>query len=89
VRTAQLVGDARGTSWAPFLLERTLVTHSRAVGAWYDRRAGGGAPGAGSQGGNWVAQGVVLGPGPEITKRQVVAVDLTGADGPVVHVRLE
>ena len=34
--TARLVVDARNTSWVPFVLERTLATHSRAAGAWYD-----------------------------------------------------
>ena len=104
VRTARLVVDARNTSWVPFVLERTLATHSRAAGAWYDSLLT--SPSIAQQyrnavvreaglrvlirkGGNWVAQGVVLDPGPEITKRQVVAVDLTGVDGPVVHVRLE
>lgn len=104
VRTAQLVVDARNTSWVPFVLERTLATHSRAAGAWYDSLLA--SPSAAQQyrtavvreaglrvlvrkGGNWVAQGVVLDPGPEITRRQVVAMDLTGVDGPAVHVRLE
>jgi hypothetical protein len=41
------------------------------------------------RGDGWVAKGVVLDPEPEITKRQVVAVDLTGVDGPVAQVRLE
>jgi hypothetical protein len=104
VRTAWLVVDARNTSWVPFVLERTLATHSRAVGAWYDSLLA--SPSAARQyraavareaglrvlirkGGSWAAQGVVLDPGPEITRRQVVAVDLTGVDGPVVRVRLE
>ena len=104
VRTAELVVDVRNTSWVPFVLERTLATHSRAAGAWYDSLRA--SPSAAQQyrtavareaglrvlirkGGSWVAEGVVLDPGPEITKRQVVAVDLTGVDGPVVHVRLE
>lgn len=104
VRTAQLVVDARNTSWVPFVLERTLATRSRAAGAWYDSLLT--SPSAAQQyrtavvreaglrvlirkGGSWAAQGVVLDPGPEITKRQVVPMDLTGVDGPAVHVRLE
>jgi hypothetical protein len=104
VRIARLVVDARNTSWVPFVLERTLATHSRAAGAWYDSLLA--SPSAAQQyrtatareaglrvlirkGGSWVAEGVVLDPGPEITKRQVLAVDLTGVDGPVAHVRLE
>ena len=104
VRTARLVVDARNTSWVPFVLERTLAAHSGAVDAWYDslltspsaaqqyrntvaREAG--LRVLIRKGADWVAQGVVLDPGPEITKRQVVAVDLTGVDGPVAQVRLE
>jgi len=103
-RAAQLVVDARNTSWVPFVLERTLATYSRAVRAWYDSLLV--SPSAARQyrdavvreaglrvlirkGGAWVPAGVVLDPGPEIAKRQVVSVDLTDAEGTVVNVRLE
>ncbi|HTO72349.1 MAG TPA: hypothetical protein VMJ30_00955 [Gemmatimonadales bacterium] len=104
VQTAQLVVDARNTSWVPFMLERTLSHHSRAARAWYDslrtnskaaeeyraaiiREAG--LRVSIQKGGAWVPQGVVVDPGPEITRRQVVAVDLTGVEGSEVRVRLE
>jgi hypothetical protein len=103
-RMAQLAVDARNTSWVPFMLERTLAAHGRATRAWYDsllasptaareyrdavvREAG--LRVLVRRGAAWVPQGVVLDPGPEVTKRQVVAVDLTGIEGPVVQVRLE
>jgi hypothetical protein len=103
-QSALLVVDARNTSWVPFMLERTLSIHSRAAQAWYDslltsptaaqeyraaivREAG--LRVLIRKGGSWVPQGVVLDPGPEITRQQVVAIDLTGVEGPVVNVRLE
>jgi hypothetical protein len=103
-QAAQLVVDARNTSWVPFMLERTLSIHSRAARAWYDtlltsptaareyrdaivREAG--LRVSIQKGGAWVPQGVVVDPGPEITRRQVVAIDLTGVEGSVVKVRLE
>jgi hypothetical protein len=103
-RAARLVVDARNTSWVPFILEQALAIHGRAAQAWYDslltnpvaaqqyreavvREAG--LRVSIWKGGARAAQGVVLDPGPEITKRQVVPLDLTGVDSPEVKVRLE
>ncbi len=102
--TAHLVVDARNPSWVPFLLERALAAHAGALDAWYDSlRLSPRAAEAYRQAvvreaglrvllwrdGRWQAQGVVLDPGPELTRRQVVPLDLAGlATGPV-RVRLE
>ncbi|MGE5759541.1 MAG: hypothetical protein ACM37V_04175 [Gemmatimonadota bacterium] len=104
ITTAQLVVDARNTSWAPFMLGWIVSMHGRATGAWYDslaaypdvaRRYNDFVAREGTlrvslrKGDGWVAQGVVTDPGPEVTRRQVVPLDLSGVDGPMVRVRIE
>lgn len=102
--TAQLVVDARNTSWAPFMLGWIVSMHGRATSAWYDSLAA--YPEVAQryrdflareatlrvllrQGDGWVSQGVVTDPGPEVTRRQVVPLDLAGVNGPMVRVRVE
>jgi hypothetical protein len=103
-RSARLVVDARNTSWAPLLVEQIVTMHGRATGAWYDSLAAypeaayrygqllarvGALRVLVGEGDGWVEQGQVTDPGPEVTKRQVVLLDLSAVRDTVVRVRLE
>jgi hypothetical protein len=78
--------------------------HGRATSAWYDSLAADPAAARRyreflsregalrvllREGDRWVLQGIVTDPGPEVTRRQVVPLDLASQDGPTVRVRLE
>lgn len=103
-RSARLVVDARNTSWVPLMLGRIVAMHGRATRAWYDSLGAypdaarqytqllareGALRVLIGEGERWVQQGMVSAPGPEVTKRQVVPLDLSGVRESVVRVRLE
>lgn len=101
---ARLVLDANNTPWSSVLMARFVAAHGGATRAWYDsldadpalarelgariaRQAFLGV--AVRVGGRWVPQGLAWEAGPEISKRQVVPLDLAGVEGDTVRVRLE
>jgi hypothetical protein len=101
---ADLVLDARNTVWAAYLVGELVRAHGREVEAWYAsldadtsyasslrRRLASEAflsvSVLGDQG--WQEQGLVWEAGPEIAKRQVVTLDLTGVRDTLLRVRLE
>jgi hypothetical protein len=101
---ARLVLDANNTPWAAALMGRFVAAHGAATQAWYDSLdaspAMARALGAGiarqaflgvsvRTGERWKPQGLAWEAGPEVSKRQVVLLDLTGVVGDTVIVRLE
>jgi hypothetical protein len=101
---ARLVLDANNTPWAAALMGRFVAAHGTATQAWYDSLdaspAMARALGAGiarqaflgvsvREGERWKPQGLAWEAGPEVSKRQVVLLDLTGVMGDTVIVRLE
>jgi hypothetical protein len=101
---ARLVIDANNTPWAAALMGRFVAAHGAATQAWYDSLdaspAMARALGAGiarqaflgvsvRTGERWKPQGLAWEAGPEVSKRQVVLLDLTGVVGDTVIVRLE
>ena len=99
-----LVLDARNTVWAAFLVGELVRAHGREIDAWYAsldadtswasslrRRLASEAflsvSVLGDRG--WQEQGLVWEAGPEIAKRQVVTLDLTGVRDTLLRVRLE
>jgi hypothetical protein len=102
--TARLVVDANVTAWAALMMERFVAAHGRATQAWYDsldrdpqaaRKLGEGLArqaflsAAVLMDERWQPQGLIWDAGPEISKRQVAVLDLRGAVGDTVRVRLE
>ena len=101
---ARLVIDANNTPWAAALMGRFVAAHGAATQAWYDSLdaspAMARALGAGiarqaflgvsvRTGERWKPQGLAWEAGPDVSKRQVVLLDLTGVVGDTVIVRLE
>jgi hypothetical protein len=101
---AKLVLDANNTPWAAALMGRFVAAHGAATQAWYDSLdaspAMARALGAGiarqaflgvsvRAGERWKPQGLAWEAGPEVSKRQVVPLDLAGVVGDTVIVRLE
>lgn len=103
-RGARLVIDANNTSWAAYLMQEYVRLHGSATGAWYDsmnvdpiraRQAGQKLAQEAflrvlvetEEG--WEPQGLLWEAGPEVVKRQVLALDLSRARGDTVWVRLE
>jgi hypothetical protein len=101
---ADLVIDARNTLWSAFLVGELVRAHGRETEAWYASleadatRATGlrrhlatdaflSVSVLGTQG--WETQGLAWEAGPEIAKRQVVTLDLTGAPDTLLRIRLE
>ena len=103
-RTARLVIDGNNTVWAAHMLGEYLNAHGRTLPSWYDSleadparaRAVGAAlareafltASVWTMDG-WVTQGMFWEAGPEIAKRQVMAIDLSRCQGDTVRVRLE
>ncbi len=102
--TADLVLDARNTVWAAFLVGELVRAQGREVDAWYASLEADTLRAAAlrrhlaaeaflsvalltAQG--WKAQGLVWEAGPEISKRQVLTLDLTGVRDTLLRVRLE
>jgi hypothetical protein len=101
---ARLVLDANNTPWSAALMGRFVAAHGAATQAWYDSLDANPelARSLGAQlarqaflgvqvrtGGRWVSQGLAWEAGPEVSKRQVVPLDLAGVEGDTVRVRLE
>jgi hypothetical protein len=102
--TARLLVEASNTAWAQFMMQRFVAFHGTATEAWYDsvsadrqmvHRIGRMMDREVYLGvslkvdGQWVRQGVVREAGPEISKQQVVGLELSGVMGDTVTVRLE
>lgn len=100
----QLVIDAANSAWAEYMMGRFVAFHGTGTDAWYDSVTAHPALAAEiaammareiylgvylDVGGRWERRGLVREAGPEIWKRQVVPLDLRGAPGDVVRVRLE
>jgi hypothetical protein len=101
---ARLVLDANNTPWSSAMMAQFVAAHGTATRAWYDsldaNPAMARALSAGiarqaflsvaiRAGGRWAPQGLAWEAGPEISKRQVIPLDLAGIDGDTVRVRLE
>ena len=103
-RGARLVLDGHNTPWAASMLTQFIANHGSATRAWYDsldaspamaRRTGQALAHDGflgvaiRQGESWQPQGMFWEAGPEIVKRQVLPLDLSGVTGDTLHIRLE
>jgi hypothetical protein len=101
---ARLVIDGHNTEWAAHLMGVFLAAHGRETAAWYDSLEGDTvrARALGQRlareafldvqvrtGTGWERQGLIWEAGPEVVKRQVMALDLSGCDGDTVRIRLE
>ena len=102
--SVDLVIDARNTVWAAFLVGELVRAQGRGVDAWYASLEADPARAEGlrrylaseaflsvsvltAQG--WQAQGLVWEAGPEIAKRQVLPLSLTGVRDSLVRIRIE
>lgn len=101
---AHLVVDGNNTMWAALLMKEFVEAHGTGTQAWYDslnaapERAQALAHKIAGEAflsvsvwadGDWRTQGLIWEAGPEVQKRQTVALDLTDVEGDVVRVRLE
>lgn len=101
---ARLVVDGHNTPWAAHLTQELIAAHGRETRAWYDSLSAQPALARGLgemmmreaflevsvwSGGKWERQGYVWEVGPEIVKRQVFPLDLSGVAGDTVRIRLE
>ena len=101
---ARLVLDANNTPWAAAMLGLFVQAHGSATAAWYDslNHSPALAGGLGERlareafltvavktGAGWTPQGRVWEAGPEVSKRQVVRLDLSGVSGDTIRVRLD
>jgi hypothetical protein len=101
---ARLVVDSRYTAWADYLMSQYISLHGRDTGAWYRALAADPVRARAFvaaiareafldvsvwDGAGWRRQAFIPGPGPELLKRQVVRLDLSGLRGATVRVRLE
>ena len=101
---ARLVVDGHNTPWAAHLTQELIAAHGRETRAWYDSLTAYPALARGLaemmmreaflevsvwSGGKWERQGYVWEAGPEIVKRQVFPLDLSGVEGDTVRIRLE
>jgi len=103
-RAARLVIDGNNTLWAVHMLGEYLQAHGRTLPSWYDSLEANPARARAVVAGlareafltasvrttdGWVAQGMFWEAGPEIAKRQVMALDLSRCEGDTVRIRLE
>jgi hypothetical protein len=103
-RAARLVIDGNNTLWAVHMLGEYLQAHGRTLPSWYDSLEANPARARAVEAGlareafltasvrttdGWVAQGMFWEAGPEIAKRQVMALDLSRCEGDTVRIRLE
>lgn len=101
---ASLVVDGHNTPWAAHLTQELIAAHGRETRAWYDSLTAYPALARGLaemmmreaflevsvwSGGKWNRQGYVWEAGPEIVKRQVFPLDLSGVEGDTVRIRLQ
>ena len=102
--TARLLVDASNTVWAQFMMQRFVSRHGTATQAWYDSVAADRRMALRlgwmmarevylgvwiEVDGRWERRGMVREAGPEVSKQQVVPLDLSGVQGDTVTVRLE
>jgi hypothetical protein len=102
--TVDLVVDARNTVWAAYLVGELVRAQGRGADAWYasleadSARAGSLRRYLASEaflsvsvltGRGWQSQGLVWEAGPEVAKRQVLPLDLTGVHDTLLRVRIE
>lgn len=102
--SAHLVLDARNTAWSTWLMGRFVAAHGQGTQAWYDsldahpefaRSVREGLAKAAFLrasvlvNGAWVPQGILWEAGPEISKRQVLELDLSAVRDSVVRIRLD
>jgi hypothetical protein len=101
---ARLVVDGNNTPWAAHLTQELVAAHGRETKAWFDSLAAYPrlARGLGEMmvreaflsvsvwsGSSWERQGYIWEAGPEISKRQVLPLDLSRVQGDTVRIRLE
>ncbi len=100
---AQLVIDAQNTEWSSALMGQMVSAFGRLTSSWYDpgTTVAASEPMRRAQreegfltvriwnGTTWRPAGVVWEAGPEVAKRQVLPLDLTGIPGDQIRVRLE
>jgi hypothetical protein len=104
VDNARLVIDVSNTAWAEYMMGRYVGLHGSAAQGWYDSVAAYPALAVQIRrmmereihlgvwvhaNGRWQRRGSVIEAGPEVWKRQVVPLDLSGVTGGTVRVRLE
>lgn len=102
--SARLVVDATNTPWASYLMYEFLAARGVELQAWYDSVDAMPAYAAAARealareaflsvslggDGAWIPQGILWEAGPEVVKRQVLPLDLSGIAGDTVRVRLE
>jgi hypothetical protein len=100
----RLVIDGHNTEWAAHLMGLFLAAHGRETAAWYDSLEGdtdrsralgqrfareGFLEVQVRTGAGWERRGLIWEAGPEVIKRQVMALDLAGCEGDTVRIRLE
>jgi hypothetical protein len=100
----RLAVDGNTTEWAAHLMGAFLGAHGRETAAWYDsmERDPDRARALGQRlareaflevqvcaGAGWERRGLIWDAGPEVMKRQVLALDLSGCEGDTVRIRLE
>jgi len=101
---ARLVVDGNTTEWAAYLTGVFLAAHGRQTAAWYDsmEQDPARARALGEQiareaflevqvrtRSGWERRGLIWDAGPEVMKRQAMALDLSGCEGDTVRIRLE
>jgi hypothetical protein len=102
--TADLVVDARNTVWSAYLVGELVRAHGGQADAWYASLDADSTRAAAVRrhlateaflsasvltSSGWRAQGLVWEAGPEVAKRQVLTLDLTGVRDTLLQVRLE
>lgn len=99
----QLVIDGQNTGWAAQLMGEMVAAHGRLTSTWYDPATTARASGPMRQaqheqgflivslwnGTTWQPAGEVWEAGPEVAKRQVLPIDVSGIPGNTLRVRLE
>ncbi|MEP7325639.1 MAG: hypothetical protein ABI836_06810 [Gemmatimonadota bacterium] len=103
-RTARLVIEGHNSAWAGSMMQDFVAAHGRSTQAWYDslaenpllaRQTGANLAREGfldvqlRKSGMWVHQDYAWEAGPEISKKQVISLDLTGVTEDSIQVRLE
>ena len=100
---ANLVVDGNNTRWAAFLMQQFVAAHGRATAAWYDSLDANPVAAhrmfakladeallkvAVWSEDRWQVRGLIWEAGPEVVKRQVLTLDLSGVSGDTVRIRL-
>lgn len=99
----QLVVDAQNTEWSNAMMKTMVNAYGRLTATWYDTATtvAASAPMARAQhgegflqvtvfdGASWRAAGEIWEAGPEVAKRQVLPIDVSGIAGDSIRVRLE